>query len=199
MSDSERSLSRGRDCFQSSGRGGVGNIRRNSLSSDERLDGPDDSSCSRRLGRGGADNFRSPSCSPSRGSCKQEREVLSCAVEREGVAPHSTGSGGLENIIQSVSRDSPHPPNCDSKSLVHEGKTSEMIYEANPERYEDGELWVGAPRADAFGERMRPARRKHIPTLAADSSLKYAPSTYIKTDSTGRGGEWNITSTSRRQ
>jgi len=189
-SDSERSQSRRRDYLLSSGRGGVGNIRRGSLSPDERLDGPDDSSrlVRRRLStritglfsRAAAGNLRSPSCSPSRGSCEQEREVLSCAVEREGVAPHSTGNGGLEKITQSVFRDSPHPPNCDSKSLVDEGKNRRVLYVANPESDEDEELYVGERRKKGLMKGiLHPTGREHVAHLPADNSLEHAPSTFV--------------------
>ncbi|KAF8981591.1 hypothetical protein BDQ17DRAFT_1379593 [Cyathus striatus] len=174
----------------STGRGGIGNIRRNSLSPDERFDGPDDSSRSRgrdpvgaygvvtySVGRGGAGNLRSPSCSPSRGSCEQEREVLSCAAEREGVAPHSTGNGGLENITHSVSRDSPHPPNCDSKSLVDEGKIRKVLHVANPGSDEDEKLH--RRKKELLRGVLHQTGREHVANLPADNSLEHAPSTFV--------------------
>ncbi|KAF8837991.1 hypothetical protein BDN67DRAFT_1024804 [Paxillus ammoniavirescens] len=123
MSDSERSLSRGRDAFQSTGRGGIGNIRRSSLSRDARpADGPDDFSPTRgrepvvhadriySVGRGGAGNIRSPS-----------RDALSHPISEEAIAEvvheaevireydelntvRSSGRGGAGNISGSRSR-----------------------------------------------------------------------------------------------
>ncbi|KIK82158.1 hypothetical protein PAXRUDRAFT_154419 [Paxillus rubicundulus Ve08.2h10] len=121
MSDSERSLSRGREAFQSTGRGGIGNIRRSSLSRDARpADGPDDFSPTRgrepvvhadsiySVGRGGAGNIRSPSRNRhpiSEGAIAEavhEAEVIREYDEANTV--RSSGRGGVGNISGSRSR-----------------------------------------------------------------------------------------------
>ncbi|KAG1831459.1 hypothetical protein DFJ58DRAFT_872035 [Suillus subalutaceus] len=117
MADSsgdERSVSRGRDAFQSSGRGGVGNIRRSSISSDSRsVDGPDDSDLTRgreplahadrtqmfSVGRGGAGNIRSP----SQELVEYEQRVKTHHAE-------SNPLGGLGNISSSRSRSRSRDP-----------------------------------------------------------------------------------------
>ncbi|KAI6127845.1 hypothetical protein EDD16DRAFT_1855618 [Pisolithus croceorrhizus] len=119
-----RSLSRGRDTFQSSGRGGAGNIRRSSQSREPGpFDGPDDFSHTRgrepavhpdrvySVGRGGAGNIRSPSRDP--GSVRPvhpdviteseyEQRILRDHAAAEVV--HSSGRGGAGNITRSRSR-----------------------------------------------------------------------------------------------
>lgn len=125
-----RSLSRGRDVFQSSGRGGAGNIRRTSLSREPRpFDGPDDISQTRgrepavhpdrvySVGRGGAGNMRSPSRDPARfphdpsvpsvhedlvAESPYEQRILREHAAAEEV--HHTGRGGVGNITRSRSR-----------------------------------------------------------------------------------------------
>ncbi|KAG1884274.1 hypothetical protein F4604DRAFT_1919389 [Suillus subluteus] len=125
-SSDERSVSRGRDAFQSSGRGGIGNIRRSSLSSDSRpFDGPDDFDLTRGreplahpdriylVGRGGAGNMRSPSQELVRDRPQTVTTLNEHAVVREQRVKkhhaesnpiHSSGSGGLGNISGSRSR-----------------------------------------------------------------------------------------------
>ncbi|EAU82241.2 hypothetical protein CC1G_12029 [Coprinopsis cinerea okayama7 len=113
----ERSLSRGRDVLQSTGRGGFGNIRQASLSRD-RAPGPDDFSVTRgrepvanptggiySTGRGGAGNLRSPSRDVSKGPDRVEKEVIDSYVASQQDAPVSIGRGGLGNINRSRSRD----------------------------------------------------------------------------------------------
>lgn len=123
-SPQNRSLSRGRDLYQSTGRGGAGNIR--PASRDARpADGPDDFSPARgreriltdadlargyTTGRGGAGNIRSPSRdgrSPLRAEMRkeiEEEELVIRAEAADDTAPHSTGRGGLGNISRSRSR-----------------------------------------------------------------------------------------------
>lgn len=118
--DSERSKSRGREGFTSTGRGGIGNIRQASLSRDARpSSGPDDFSATRgrepvshpakvfSTGRGGVGNLRSPSRDPANAPVVDaaEQEVI-----REYVAAHentvySSGRGGIGNINRSRSRE----------------------------------------------------------------------------------------------
>ncbi|KAL0958535.1 hypothetical protein HGRIS_000675 [Hohenbuehelia grisea] len=125
MTDQERSLSRGREAYHSSGRGGLGNIRQTSASRDRAaVDGPDDFSRTRgrepavpehgvySTGRGGAGNIRSPSRStPSGATDAREAEILKSHAEADKDAIHSTGRGGFGNMSRSRSRGpSAHPP-----------------------------------------------------------------------------------------
>ncbi|KAF8171680.1 hypothetical protein BJ912DRAFT_1082102 [Pholiota molesta] len=121
MTDQERSLSRGREAFQSTGRGGIGNIRQASVSRDARPDtGPDDFSVTRgrealaspnqvySTGRGGAGNLHSPSRDASRvrpAQDKVEQEVIREYAAAHENAPFSSGRGGIGNINRSRSRD----------------------------------------------------------------------------------------------
>ncbi|KAG6918462.1 hypothetical protein DXG01_014089 [Tephrocybe rancida] len=119
----DRSQSRGRDVYQSSGRGGAGNIRQASASRDARpTDGPDDFSVSRgreavptsplknfSTGRGGAGNIRSPSRDPTVASIvepgiAEESEVIRTHVAAVADGPFSSGRGGAGNILQTQSR-----------------------------------------------------------------------------------------------
>lgn len=118
----DRSLSRGRDAFQSTGRGGLGNIRQASLSRDARPDsGPDDFSTTRgrepvpgahkdvySTGRGGVGNLRSPSRDASRPPAVPdiaEQEALENYAATHQDVVHSTGRGGAGNFNRSRSRD----------------------------------------------------------------------------------------------
>jgi len=114
-----RSVSRGRDAFQSSGRGGIGNIRRSSQSRDARsVDGPDDISFTRgrepavhpdrvfSVGRGGAGNIRPPS-RDARGdtdTAEAEHQARLVREHAEATTVHSSGRGGAGNISGSRSR-----------------------------------------------------------------------------------------------
>ncbi|KIJ63878.1 hypothetical protein HYDPIDRAFT_112855 [Hydnomerulius pinastri MD-312] len=118
-----RSLSRGREAFHSSGRGGIGNIRRSSQSRDPRpIDGPDDFSPTRgrepavnpervfSVGRGGAGNIRSPSRDvgrdqPQTNSIISENALVEAEYEAkirrehaEASTARSSGRGGAGNI-----------------------------------------------------------------------------------------------------
>ncbi|KAF8551446.1 hypothetical protein OG21DRAFT_1417982 [Imleria badia] len=123
-----RSVSRGRDAFQSSGRGGAGNIRHASLSRDARpSDGPDDFSPTRgrepaihpdrvySVGRGGAGNItiRSPSRDALKGTqpepinedvAEAEYQAKLVREHAEATTIHSSGRGGAGNISASRSR-----------------------------------------------------------------------------------------------
>ncbi|KAF8626446.1 hypothetical protein AX15_004871 [Amanita polypyramis BW_CC] len=137
LNGNERSLSRGREAFQSSGRGGIGNIRATSLSRDARPDsGPDDFSATRgreprtdqatptakvySTGRGGVGNIRSPSRDvSSRGRSAVdtvEEQIIKEHLTSEHAGVHSTGRGGIGNIAtsrsQSRARDSSVPPSA---------------------------------------------------------------------------------------
>ncbi|GLB33132.1 putative protein of unknown function (DUF3602) [Lyophyllum shimeji] len=112
----DRSQSRGREVYQSSGRGGAGNIRQASLSRDARPPGgPDDFSVVRgrepvpaatrsfSTGRGGVGNIRSPSRDPTTTTTEEEQDVLNAAISAAQNAPHSSGRGGAGNISLSHS------------------------------------------------------------------------------------------------
>jgi len=118
--NAERSISRGREAFTSTGRGGIGNIRHASLSRDERPEsGPDDFSTTRgrerianptqvfSTGRGGAGNLRSPSRDPSTPAevVAVENEVIREYIATHEHAVYSSGRGGIGNIHRSRSRD----------------------------------------------------------------------------------------------
>ena len=112
---------RGRDAFQSTGRGGLGNIRQVSLSRTARRDtGPDDFSITHgrevlssrvpaaifSTGRGGAGNLRSPSCDsiPANTSDPVEQVVIRDYAAAHKGAPVSCGRGGIGNIRRKSSR-----------------------------------------------------------------------------------------------
>ncbi|KAF9041692.1 hypothetical protein BJ165DRAFT_1349769 [Panaeolus papilionaceus] len=132
MSAPERSTSRGRDAFHSSGRGGIGNIRQASQSRDARPDsGPDDFSVTRgrepvanqsaplfSTGRGGAGNIRSPSRGPgSKIVDIAEEKVIQDHLAKQEDAVTSTGRGGLGNLAQrSRSRGPASPSTAASRS-----------------------------------------------------------------------------------
>lgn len=122
MSEVERSASRGRDknVWESTGRGGAGNIRISSASRDAaRQSGALDDSVRGReyttldpnvthVGRGGAGNVRSPSRDTklrkeaAEAYAKEQREILQ-KRESEDLY-HSSGRGGAGNIERSRSR-----------------------------------------------------------------------------------------------
>ncbi|KAF8072327.1 hypothetical protein FPV67DRAFT_1560909 [Lyophyllum atratum] len=119
MPSPDRSQSRGRDVYQSSGRGGAGNIRQTSASRDARpSDGPDDFSIVRgreplpaslkqtfSTGRGGAGNIRSPSRDPTTPNIAEEdTEFIRAHIAAAHDGPHSSGRGGAGNISRSRSR-----------------------------------------------------------------------------------------------
>ncbi|KAJ8456959.1 hypothetical protein ONZ45_g12478 [Pleurotus djamor] len=111
----DRSVSRGREVYTSTGRGGLGNIRHASQSRDRAEPEPvlnrgREPAISPAFqptystGRGGAGNIRSPSRDPLPAAVNdpREAEILKQRSEEEGV--HSTGRGGLGNINRSRSR-----------------------------------------------------------------------------------------------
>ncbi|KAG2031157.1 hypothetical protein BDR03DRAFT_1016354 [Suillus americanus] len=189
MADSsgdERSVSRGRDAFLSSGRGGIGNIRRSSISSDARpSDGPDDFDLTRgreplahpdrlfSVGRGGAGNMRSPSRElvrdhPQTVSVLNEHAVVQVEYEQlvkthdvEFNPIHSSGRGGLGNISSSRSRSRSRGPTI--RSMGRDGV---------------GNIQYGA--ATSVDNMDKEERRKHAHSQGLHSI--------------GRGGTANLTS-----
>ncbi|SJL02147.1 uncharacterized protein ARMOST_05473 [Armillaria ostoyae] len=172
----DRSQSRGRE-FQSSGRGGLGNIRPSSTSRDRPVGGPDDYSSTRgrepaieptkvySTGRGGAGNIRSPSRDHKEhiGPDSHEREIVREHDRVEKDAPHSFGRGGLGNISRSRSRGPAPatPPKVHSPGRGSIGDGSAPIYE------EQEQPSLGNPRQsteqsgghELFGSRNRSASR----------------------------------------
>ncbi|KAG6330674.1 hypothetical protein ID866_8417 [Astraeus odoratus] len=124
-----RSLSRGREVVHSTGRGGIGNIKRSQSREPRQFDGPDDFSPTRgreptlhpdrvySTGRGGAGNIRSPSREGARlpgdgparavygdviAESAYEQRIVREHAAAEGV--FSSGRGGAGNITRSRSR-----------------------------------------------------------------------------------------------
>lgn len=114
-----RSVSRGRDAYQSSGRGGAGNIRPTSGSREPADDNLSPTRGRERItdptrvystGRGGVGNLRSPSREAGQQRSTSippaEQELIRKRLEAEAEGIHSTGRGGLGNIKpRSRSRD----------------------------------------------------------------------------------------------
>ncbi|KJA16534.1 hypothetical protein HYPSUDRAFT_58156 [Hypholoma sublateritium FD-334 SS-4] len=116
---------RSRDAFQSTGRGGLGNIRQASLSRAGRPDGgPDDFSPTRgrevladhapttifSTGRGGAGNLRSPSRDSALARDPVEQDVIRKYIVAHEDAPVSSGRGGIGNISRGSPRSRSRPP-----------------------------------------------------------------------------------------
>ncbi|PFH47882.1 hypothetical protein AMATHDRAFT_111368, partial [Amanita thiersii Skay4041] len=142
----ERSLSRGREGYQSSGRGGLGNIRRASASRDARPETiPEDISVSRgreprieptkiySTGRGGAGNIRSPSRDMPNSPKSPKSPILVCPDEREREIirthmAHSAGRGGIGNITNakpgSRSRSRDHSMTASQSRTSHQQQRS---------------------------------------------------------------------------
>ncbi|KAF8729348.1 hypothetical protein AX14_006254 [Amanita brunnescens Koide BX004] len=192
----DRSVSRGRDVYQSSGRGGAGNIRRASASRDARPDGPDDFSTPRgreprpthpadtspnpqvfSTGRGGAGNIRSPSRDARAGAAEtavnavEDQLIRSHIVAEQGVV-HSTGRGGIGNMTggsrsRSRARDTSHPGSGAHTPLHSSGRGGA------------GNIFAG-----------------HTPSVAEaeekDAASHLAPRHSHDVHSTGRGGTANI-------
>jgi len=209
--DSEsRSLSRGRDTFKSSGRGGVGNIRQTSLSRDARpTDGPDDFSHTRgrepaahpdriySVGRGGAGNIRSP----SRDASRDPRSIPEDASETkyqaklvrehaEATTIHSSGRGGTGNISGSRSRSR-------GPAVMHSSGRGGV-----------GNIHAGSSFKEALDdeERMQHVHHETIHstgrggvaniTVAHEPDIERVKHHLGEVESTGRGGAGNLRSRS---
>jgi len=195
MSVSEdRSVSRGRDVYQSSGRGGAGNIRQASASREPRpQDGPDDFSTSRgrepvsafskmfSTGRGGAGNIRSPSrdvqdANSTNGTVDPaiaEEEVIRVHVVAAQDIPYSSGRGGAGNIGQPHSRSRSRGPGVTASPLANVHSTG---------RGGVGNIVSGA--ADGYEAELKDEEeRKSSALRAGDGGIH----------STGRGGSANMT------
>ncbi|EGO03164.1 hypothetical protein SERLA73DRAFT_69068 [Serpula lacrymans var. lacrymans S7.3] len=213
----DRSVSRGRDAFQSSGRGGIGNIRRSSISTDTRpTDGPDDFSPTRgrepavnadrvfSVGRGGAGNIRSPSRDigpdhPQTASILSDHAAANADYERqvrklhaEANPVHSSGRGGLGNISASRSRSKGPSPALHSTGRGGAGNI----------QYGDGLnadiLDQEERRKHAHGEGMHSTGRGGVANLTSSRgpSLEIHGHHAAEFESSGRGGAGNIRSRS---
>ncbi|KAF8989133.1 hypothetical protein BDQ17DRAFT_1434668 [Cyathus striatus] len=185
----------------STGRGGAGNIR----------------SPSRDSGTGlGSPSSRGRSANPQQSSIREEeermrereREVLSKAVERDGVALHSTGRGGLGNITRSLSRDPSSPPSpprqargslrSSSRDVHEQGRsTGNMVFgESNGDAEELDE--AERRRVGDGGEGIHSTGRGGAANLTSVHNPGVEHVLYIpgERESTGRGGVGNIKSRS---
>ncbi|KAG7096707.1 hypothetical protein E1B28_004121 [Marasmius oreades] len=171
----ERSISRGREAYRSTGRGGAGNIHPASQDDNRPIGGPDDFSPTRgreltvhhdtlySTGRGGAGNIRSPSREPQATPDSREQEVIKGEAEKN--IAHSTGRGGLGNMSRSRSRG---PSQTSSSAPLHVHSTG---------RGGTGNIFEGdAPSIETVME-------------DEDLDFQFKPATI---HSTGRGGLANI-------
>ncbi|KAH7921659.1 hypothetical protein BV22DRAFT_1107076 [Leucogyrophana mollusca] len=214
-----RSVSRGRDAFHSSGRGGVGNIRRSSQSRDPRpVDGPDDFSPARgrepavnpervfSVGRGGAGNIRSPSQDvgardhPQTASIISEHASAQADYEAQLRKHHaetnpvrSSGRGGIGNISGSRSRSRGPSPAMHSTGR---GGAGNIIYGdgVNADILDQDER-----RKHAHAEGIHSTGRGGVANLTMapgpdiEGPFHHARSEF---ESSGRGGAGNIRSRS---
>ena len=178
----DRSVSRGRDAYYPSGRGGAGNIRPSpSREPRESTDTADDISLNvtrgreptpnhavgvlYSTGRGGVGNIRSPSRHAEATIPEHEEVVIKRYTEGEADAPRSTGRGGAGNI--STSRSRSRGP---SSGLISTGRGGA------------GNIYAsGTDAAEVFAQEER--ERQRAATTSPSSGLH----------STGRGGIANIT------
>ncbi|KAJ8592585.1 hypothetical protein M405DRAFT_888485 [Rhizopogon salebrosus TDB-379] len=208
LSNESRSVSRGRDSFQSSGRGGIGNIRRSSISSDTRpLESSEGSDAARgrepavhpdrmhmfSVGRGGAGNIRSPSQDvgkdhPQTVTILNEHAAVQAEYEQnikkhhaESNPVHSSGRGGLGNISGSRSRS--RGPTLAIRSTGRGGV---------------GNIQYGAPASiDIMDEEERrlhaQAMYVHPPGMGTDANPPDLDAhRHSAFESSGRGGAGNI-------
>jgi hypothetical protein len=205
-----RSVSRGREYFQSSGRGGAGNIRRASASREPVTDGPDDFSSSRgreyavnvdrilSTGRGGAGNIRSPSRDPSGqrhetpGVTDYEQKVIQDHLSAEQDAPYSSGRGGFGNMSRSRSRGPALP------TPVHStGKGGTGNIKPGYGGFDDADDAERREHAHAGG--IHSTGRGGLANLTEDPVPSVEHNAYQPGEihSSGRGGIGNIRDTSR--
>ncbi|KAF8147707.1 hypothetical protein B0H34DRAFT_785807 [Crassisporium funariophilum] len=204
--NNDRSVSRGREAFQSTGRGGLGNIRQTSLSRDARPDsGPDDFSITRgreplssptqkvySTGRGGAGNIRSPSRDvskpPAVETVNEDDVIKEYKASQEGAA-FSTGRGGLGNIDRSRSREPTNKPVYSTgrggagNIKSGDGGHAEAIDEDERRKYSTAnEGFHSTGRGGA-------ANITSAPEPAVERAMHVSHREY---ESTGRGGAGNI-------
>jgi hypothetical protein len=201
-----RSVSRGREPMQSSGRGGLGNIRPSSTSRDSSqvLDGPDDFSPTRgrepvsehhqpySTGRGGAGNVRSPSREPSKTHPtipEDEQDLIRRRNQTDAEAVHSTGRGGLGNINRSRSRSRDAAAHVHSSGRgglgnIKPGDATEQAIQEETERksFSHGDEGPHATGRGGAGN----ITSLHAPEVEVPPAHAGGP------HSTGRGGTGNI-------
>jgi len=160
-SERSQSQSRGRDTFTSTGRGGVGNIKRSDSVSRDRVGdergrevSPAHPERITHSGRGGAGNVRSPSRDPDtiRKEMDYERVVLEARAQDPLV---STGRGGLGNMrlsspgrsgsVESRSRSRDPAPggrflHSGRSGLLHENHENPSTYEEESPAHNDAHL-----------------------------------------------------------
>jgi len=218
MSTPDRSVSRGRDVYQSSGRGGAGNIRQASASRDARqVDASDELFLSRgrepvpskmngrnfSTGRGGAGNIRSPSrdvtvLSPSQTLTEEsEAEIIRNHAVAIQEVPQYTGRGGLGNIRVNRSRSrGPATPNSANptpppRSTGRGGAGNMFVGDAHvPELKEEEERMNRFHSADGVRSTGRGGAANL--TTIAEPPIEYTPHSKTEYESTGRGGAGNI-------
>ncbi|KAI0271382.1 hypothetical protein BC834DRAFT_439621 [Gloeopeniophorella convolvens] len=156
--DDRRSVSRGRS-FQSSGRGGAGNIHTSSPSRDPARpsDGPDDFSVTRgreprnlynpdktvSTGRGGAGNIRSPSRDVGSNAIAEEKQaeyeksLVRNSEAARAAAPRSSGRGGAGNIARPESSQSPSRSRERGALAYGANESSTSVGSSVPEKLEE--------------------------------------------------------------
>ncbi|KAF9493452.1 hypothetical protein BDN71DRAFT_1483462 [Pleurotus eryngii] len=200
----ERSTSRGREAFHSSGRGGLGNIRQASASRDRPTDGPDDFSITRgreaapspsrqvySTGRGGAGNIRSPSRDPQPNTNSEyEAQVVKKHNESEAGAIHSSGRGGLGNISRSRSRDPTRLATSPVRHSTGRGGAGNMFAGEAPSNIAEEQERRGLRETEGVHSTGRGgfANLTSTPTPAVEHH-KHTEGEY---ESSGRGGVGNI-------
>ncbi|KJA15993.1 hypothetical protein HYPSUDRAFT_207405 [Hypholoma sublateritium FD-334 SS-4] len=208
MSAQERSASRGRDAFKSTGRGGAGNMQPTSHSRDARPDlGPSDFSTPRgrepvakpaakvyTTGRGGAGNLQYSAQAPRPESSftETEREVIKEHVNAQESANFSSGRGGLGNFAnRSRSREPASTPNVYSSGR---GGVGNIQYgEAAPIGVIDEEERQ-KQNASHKPETYRSTGRGGSANfqVGQEPKIEHPPVTNPQYESTGRGGAGNI-------
>ncbi|KAF8810917.1 hypothetical protein BYT27DRAFT_7185238 [Phlegmacium glaucopus] len=206
MSVSERSASRGREGFQSTGRGGIGNIRQASLSRDARPEsGPDDFSVTRgreaitnpkqifSTGRGGVGNLRSPSRDVHKNPASdsvEEDVIREYKASQEG-APVSTGRGGLGNINRSRSRDPSTGPRSSFHSTGRGGAGNLVADEGSvTERIDEDDLIKHHATHEGYHSTGR-GGAANITTIV-EPPVEHHSHAKNEYESTGRGGAGNL-------
>jgi len=203
--DADRSESRGRDqkAFQSSGRGGAGNIRLRSTSREPSTGpGPDDFSLTRgrtveptpgkpaHTGRGGAGNVRAPSADPAaeKQEAARERSIVAAKTEEEKDQPHSTGRGGFGNIDRSRSRSrNPDPVHHSSGKGGYGNITASAVPEEVDEEKERKAHHVPATHHSSGRGGAANVTAGEGPPIEALDKLKLSEG-----GTTGRGGAGNL-------
>jgi len=203
-----RSVSRGRNTFQSSGRGGIGNIRRSSQSRDARpIDIADELPSTRgrepvvhpdrllSVGRGGAGNIRSPSHDAHRDSrsiaedaAETEYQARVVREHTEATTLHSSGRGGAGNISGSRSRS--RGPATVMHSTGRGGAGNIHATDGSPSRLEA----LDERRLQGHHEGIHSTGRGGAANITAlhEPDIERAAHHLGEYESSGRGGAGNI-------